>query len=435
MSTPLGPDYRRLWSASAISNLGDGVATVAYPWLASAVTRDPIQIALIAVAVRLPWLVFSLPAGVVTDRVDRRRLVASMDALRFAVTGAVALVVFFGSGRLAGPEAVAAGTAATPDPAWPFLVALYAGALLLGLAEVFRDNAAQTLMPAIVEQDQLERANGRLWGVEMVMNSFVGPPLGGLLIAVAFALPFGLNAASFGVAALIVWSLRGDFRPSGATVDRRSSWRSELVEGVRWLWQHRLLRTMALILGVMNAAFSAALAVYVLFVQEVLGLSAASFGALLTAGALGGVIGSVAASRVSRRIGPGASLYASLLGGGVALAVTGLTSAAAVVWVAFVVFSFLAVLWNVITVSLRQSIIPDRLLGRVNSVYRFLAWGMMPVGALLGGVVVTVSEPLGGRELALRMPFLLAAAAYFALFVVALPRLSTRRIEEARAAA
>jgi MFS family permease len=170
-------------------------------------------------------------------------------------------------------------------------------------------------------------------------------------------------------------------------------------------------------------------------VQEVLGLSAASFGALLTAGALGGVIGSVAASRVSRRIGPGASLYASLLGGGVALAVTGLTSAAAVVWVAFVVFSFLAVLWNVITVSLRQSIIPDRLLGRVNSVYRFLAWGMMPVGALLGGVVVTVSEPLGGRELALRMPFLLAAAAYFALFVVALPRLSTRRIEEARAAA
>jgi MFS family permease len=435
MSTPLGSNYRRLWSASAVSNLGDGVATVAFPWLASAVTRDPVQIALIAVAVRLPWLLFSLPAGVVTDRVDRRRLVAWMDLLRFAVTAAVAVVVMLGSSLLATPEEVAAGTAQTPDPAWPFLLAIYGGALLVGLAEVFRDNAAQTLMPAIVEQDQLERANGRLWGAEMVMNSFVGPPVGGLLIAVAFALPFGVNAATFAAAAIIVWSLRGDFRPSGAAVDRRPSWRSELMEGVRWLWQHRLLRTMALILGVMNAAFSAALAVYVLFVQEILGLSAASFGALLTAGALGGVVGSLAAARVSRRIGPGASLYTSLLGGGIALAVTGLTSAAMVVWVAFVVFSFLAVLWNVITVSLRQTIIPDRLLGRVNSVYRFLAWGMMPVGALLGGVVVTVTEALVGREVALRMPFLLAATAYVALFVVALPRLSTRRIEEARAEA
>jgi MFS family permease len=414
-----------------VSNLGDGVATVAYPWLASAITRDPVQIALIGVATRLPWLLFTLPAGVITDRLDRRRLIASMDAVRFGITIGVALFVTAVADDLVDPTAADSAPGANAV----HLLVLYAAALAFGFAEVLRDNAAQTVMPALVDRSQLERANGRLWGAEMVMNSFVGPPMGGLLIGLAFALPFFVDAATFAVSAVLIASLGGTFRATGEPSAGRPSFRADIVEGVRWLWRHRLLRTMAIILGVMNAVVMMALSTYVLFVQEILGLAAASFGVLLSAGAVGGVLGSVLASRISRRIGRGASLFTAIAVSGATLFVTGLTSSAPVVWSMFVLSSFVAVLWNVITVSLRQTIIPDRLLGRVNSVYRFFAWGMMPVGSVLGGVMVAVTEPLAGRSTALRAPFFLGSLVFLALFLYALPTLNTARIREATAAA
>lgn len=430
----LGINYRRLWFASAISNFGDGVAGVAYPWLASAITRDPLQIALIGVANRLPWLLFSLPAGVLTDRLDRRKIVATMDAFRFLLTLVVGLVVFAGREGLATPGDIAAGTA-TPHPnATAFLIMLYGSSLLFGFAEVLRDNAAQTLMPSIVDPEHLETANGRLWGAEMVMNSFVGPPAGGLLIAAGFALPFFVDAGTFAFGAALIFLITGSFRPPGARQER-VDWRAEIGEGLRWLWNHRLLRAMALILGGMNAMLSMAMATYVLFVQEILELEATQFGLLMTAGALGGVAGSLLATRVSAALGRGPSLFLSLIGSAITLAVTGATSSAIVVWAMFVVSSFLGVLWNVITVSLRQAIIPDGLLGRVNSVYRLLAWGTMPVGMVLGGAIVSLTEGWAGRELGLRMPFYGAAAIFLALFALALPRLGSEKIEAARRAA
>ena len=431
----LGANYWKLWTASIVSNFGDGISTVAYPWLASAVTRDPVQIALIGVASRIPWLVFSLPAGVITDRMDRRKLIVAMDVLRFAITAAVALVVTTLGGDLTSPLVGNGAAAAGPDHRVALLVTLYVAALAFGFAEVLRDNAAQTILPAIVEPAALEKANGRMWGAEMVMNSFVGPPIGGLLVAVAFALPFAVDAGTFALAAALIAWIGGE----GFRTQRRQGpprrFRDDLLEGVRWLWQHRLLRTMGIVLGFMNAMFSAAMAVYVLFVQEVLELDASAFGVLLTAGAAGGVVGSVAASRISSRIGSGTSLFVVLLVQSATFVVTATTSSAVVVWAMFAISSFMAVLWNVITVSLRQTIIPDELLGRVNSVYRFFAWGMMPIGSLLGGALVAVAEPLVGRELALRSPFLLAGVAFLVLFVSVLPTLNTENIERARSEA
>lgn len=430
-TTRLGTNYWKLWSASVVSNFGDGLSTVAYPWLASAITRDPVQIALVGVATRLPWLLFTLPAGVITDRLDRRRLIAAMDAVRFAITIGVALFVTVVSGDLLDPAAAAgAGTGNLLH-----LGVLYASALAFGFAEVLRDNAAQTVMPAVVDKRLLEKANGRLWGAEMVMNSFVGPPLGGVLIAVAFAVPFYVDAATFAVSALLIASLRGTFRAEAAPSMERRRFRDDIAEGVRWLWGHRLLRTMAIILGVMNAMLTMSLATYVLFVQEILGLEAASFGVLLSAGAVGGVVGSLIASRVSARIGPGASLFVTIAASGLGTLITGLTSSAVVVYVMFAGTSFAAVLWNVITVSLRQTIIPDRLLGRVNSVYRFFAWGMMPIGSVLGGVAVEVTESFAGREMGLRAPFLVAAAVFVGTYLYALPNLNTARIRESTEAA
>jgi MFS family permease len=430
----LGSNYWKLWTTSAVSNLGDGVSTIAYPWLASAITRDPVQISLIAVATRLPWLIFTLPAGVITDRVDRRKIMVAMDTLRFALTIGVAFVVLAGSSALASPDAIAAGTASPPAHQAAWLALLYVTALAFGFAEVLRDNAAQTIMPAIVEPENLEPANGRLWGAEMVMNSLAGPPIGGLLIAVAFSLPFFVDAGTFAVSAVGLLLISGSFRSTNGA-GGKVAWRAEISEGVRWLWRHNLLRSLAIILGVMNAMFSMALATYVLFVQEILHLDAAKFGLLMTAGAIGGAIGSVVAPRVSKAIGSGTSLFLTLAGSCLTLAVTGLVSSAAVVWAMFLIGSFLAVLWNVITVSLRQTIIPEQLLGRVNSVYRFFAWGMIPIGSFLGGVVVDVTTRLFSRDLGLRMPFLLGAAAYFVVFLFALPRLTTAKIEAARSEA
>lgn len=434
MSRRLGINYWRLWTASVISNLGDGVSVIAYPWLASALTRSPIHIAAVAVVTRLPWLLFSLPAGVITDRVDRRRLVAWMDVFRFLFTLGVAIAVLLTQDQLSTPEEIAAGIATPPDIAGMLLVLVYLAALLLGTAEVFRDNSAQTLLPSIVDKDHLEVANGRMWGAEMVMNSFIGPPLAGILIAVSFALPFFVDAGSFAVAAALVFLITGEFRPKGdddPAANKTSFW-TDMKEGMGWLWGHPLFRPMAIALGVLNGTMMMTVAIYVLFAQEILELDATRFGLLTTGMAVGGVIGAFTGHRITARLGQGMSLFTTIIANAVAILFSGLTSSFWVFWAMGLLGSLTGTLWNVITVSLRQSLIPDRILGRVNSVYRFIGWGMMPIGSALGGLVVALLEPSLGREWALRAPFIIAAIITMGLFLYALPRLNTTRIEEAR---
>ncbi|MET0831280.1 MAG: MFS transporter [Acidimicrobiia bacterium] len=425
----LGPQYVKLWTASVISNLGDGIGFVAYPWLASAITRNPLLIALIAVAQRLPWLVFSLPAGVITDRVDRRRLIVLMDVVRTGLTLGVAFFVL-GAENLPSPDEVAAG--AVSSDAVLYAVLLLA-TLLLGFAEVLRDNAAQTILPAIVVPEGLETANGRMWAAEMVANSFAGPPLGSLLIGVAFALPFFVDAGSFAVAAGLVFLLTGDFRARRDDAGEKVSWKAEIGEGFRWLWRHPLLKPMALILGYLNGLGALVTATFVLFAQEVLEVDAFVFALIGTGAAIGGVLGGWLAPSITKRLGSGTSLYLTLFTGVVTNLLIGLTSSWPLTWLLFAVETFAALVWNVITVSLRQTIIPDHLLGRANSVYRFFGWGMMPIGMAAGGLLVWAGELFGDRTFALRLPWLVAAAAYVAVLVYAVPRLTTEKVEAARA--
>ena len=248
--TSLGANYRKLFAATTISNLGDGVGQIAYPWLASAVTRDPLLVALVVVAQRLPWLVFTLPAGVITDRIDRRRAMVTMNVLRGGLTLVVAVAVLGHRGDLPGPDEVDLVVGTTTGLYLLVLVAT----LLLGMAEVLADNCGQTFMPALVDADDLERANGRLWAAESVANTFVGPPLGSVLLFAAFSLPFFVDAGSFFAAAALVWLIPGAFRAERLDDAAPKDWRAELAEGVRWLWRHELLRSMAIILGLMNLA-------------------------------------------------------------------------------------------------------------------------------------------------------------------------------------
>ena len=429
----LGSNYFKLFSASTISNLGDGIGVIAYPWLASAVTRNPLLIAIVAVVQRLPWLVFSLPAGVITDRHDRRRLMIGANAARAVLTTIVAFAVLARQGSLPGPDVVAdADTFITTDVGLYLLVV--AATLLLGMAEVIYDNSAQTFMPSIVHPDNLEKANGRLWSTEQVANTFAGPPLAALLIAVAYSLPFFVDATTFIVSAVLITLIPLRPRADGPSPSRQP-WKVELAEGFRWLWHHDLLRALAITLGLLNLLGTWSTATLVLFGQEVLGTSALEFAVLSTGGAIGGVASGWVASAVARRLGEGPSLSLTLIGGGAATIVIGLVSWWPLAWVMFAAMMFTAVLWNVITVSFRQRVIPDHLLGRVNSVYRFFGWGMMPIGAALGGLSVVIGELFVSREWALRLPWLISGALSIALMVYAGPRLTTARFAAARAAA
>jgi hypothetical protein len=432
----LGASYHRLFAASAISNLGDGISLIAYPWLASAITRNPLLISLVAVVQRLPWLVFSLPAGVLTDRHDRRRLMVGANVARAFATILVAVVVLARTDSLPAPGAVNdAATLITTDVGLYLMVLL--ATLLIGFAEVIYDNSAQTLMPSIVPTPLLEKANGRLWSIEQVANTFAGPPLAALLIGVAFALPFFVTAVSVAVAAVLIASIR----PAGGRIvpdtrgplAQRRPWRTELAEGVRWLWSHDLIRTLAIVLGLLNLLGTMSTATFILFGQEVLGTSPTQFAILGTGGAVGGIIGGWTASGVAARLGAGPSLGLTLVGGGLTNLVIGATSSWPLAWLMFSMLMFTAVLWNVITVSFRQSVIPDHLLGRVNSVYRFFGWGMMPVGAALGGSIVVITDAVASRELALRMPWFVAGSLSILLLAYAGPRLTTAKFAAARA--
>lgn len=431
----LGPAYRKVFSASVVSNLGDGVATVAYPWLASAITRSPVLVALVAVAQRLPWLIFTLPAGVITDRVDRRKAMVLMDICRGVLTAAVAVLVIVDGDSLPSPGALGA----VEGTRWLLFAAVLTATLLLGMAEVLRDNSAQTILPKIVAAEHLETANGRMWSAESVANTFIGPPLGSLLIGIAFALPFILDAGSFFAAAALVATIPGAFRAVRDTTvhgDRPvGTWKTELKEGVTWLWAHPVLRPMAIMLGLMNLAGMVSGATFVLFAQEVLDVGPFIFAVIGMGGAIGGIAGGVMASRLSKRFGAGTCLSISMGGFAVTAVVMGFNSWWPLAFVLFSVESLFSILWNVITVSFRQSIIPEHLLGRVNSVYRFFAWGMMPIGAAIGGGVVALTHVFTTRDNSLRATWFVNAAIYAALWLVARSKLSTAKIEAARSAA
>lgn len=431
MSKPLGSSYWKLWIATAVSNLGDGVSMVAYPWLASAVTRSPILIAAAGFASRLPWLVFTLHAGVLTDRFDRRKLIVGMDFMRGILTVVVGVIVWSNKDSL--PSLNDLTKITDLETNWPLYLTLVFTAFLFGLAEVLRDNSAQTLMPSVVDKENLEKANSRMWSAEALTNSFIGPPLGSLLIGIAIFLPFFFDAISFFIAVALIASLAGSFKPIESDEPREKiNFKAEIKEGFAWLWAHPLLRPMAIILGCLNGLGTMVGAVFILYAQEVLHTTVFIFAILGTGGAIGGILGGIFAPKLSAALGSGPALSLALASGPIGNLIIGMTTSWQVVWVVTAFETFLAVLWNTITVSLRQSIIPTHLLGRVNSVYRFFAWGSIPIGMLLGGGLVTVLAHYFSRESALRAPFFASAALGLLLLPLAAPRLTTAKIDASR---
>jgi len=356
-----------------------------------------------------------------------------MDSARGVLTLIVGAIVLLNGNSLPSLNDLSAITDLETN--WPLYITLLITAFMFGLAEVLRDNSAQTLMPNVVDQENLEKANGRMWSAESLTNSFIGPPLGSLIIGVAIYLPFFIDAGSFFVAVALIASISGSFKPTHETPREKINFKAEIREGFNWLWSHSLLRPLAIILGCMNGLGTMVAATFILFAQEVLNTSVFEFALLGTAGAIGGVIGGIMAPKISAKLGSGASLWLALAMGPIGDVLIGTANTWHLVWVLTIFGSLTAILWNTITVSLRQSIIPSHLLGRVNSVYRFFAWGSIPIGMFLGGGIVTIANQFFSRETALRLPYLIGAIFGTLLFVLAAPKLTTAAIERARAEA
>jgi MFS family permease len=381
LSGGLGANYWRLWLSSAAANLADGIFWIAFPLLAIQYTDSPALVAGVVLVGRLPWLFFVLIAGALADRLDRRRTMLAVAVMRTLVAAGLAIGV----------------VADVVD-----LPVLYLTSFALGVGETLFDTAAQSVMPSVVERDQVSKANGRLFAAELTANQFIGPPLGGLLASIAIAYAFAGAAIAFVVGVLGLALMRGSFRPVAATGE--TSIVEDIREGLRYLRGHRVLRTMALMVGGANLASSATFAIMVLYVVAPgpVGLDEVGFGVLMTTMAIGSVAGSLLADRTAHWLGRPRLLFVSILLMALTTAVPGLTTAPLAIGAALALGSLAVLMWNVVTVTLRQRIVPDRLLGRVNASYRLLAWGSQPLGALLGGLI--------GELLGLQAVFLIAGA-------------------------
>ncbi|NBN96584.1 MAG: MFS transporter, partial [Actinobacteria bacterium] len=276
-----GVFWRHL-SASSISNLGDGMVAAAGPLLALTLTNDVRLISLVSFASMIPWLVLSLPLGVVIDRVERRRLLTLSTAARGALYGIVTLLII--------SEQLNIG----------LLIALVT---LIAVFEVVFDMSAQAFLPSLVEPEHLERANGRLYATEVIANSFVGLPIGAVLFATAAFTPFGVQTIALVVAALLILGLRPRTPFVPVAHERASLW-VEMRTGLRWLAEHRLLRLLAVLLGLVNMAHMFAASVFAKFARDVLDVGPRGFGLLLAVSAGGAIVGGLIGDRVAKMLGP-----------------------------------------------------------------------------------------------------------------------------------
>jgi MFS family permease len=401
VATKLGARFDRLSIAAGVSNIGDGVSGAAFPLLVASLTRDPLLVAAATLIGRLPWLLFALISGALVDRMDRKRVMVITNVLRALGIGLMAWGV--ATDRVE-------------------LFAIYVVAFGLGVAETFFDTSAEALVPRLVDIDDLPPANGRLQALEWVGGAFAGPPLGALLFAVFAALPFFVDAASFAIAAFFILLIPGSYR-SERVID--TSVREDIAGGLKWLWNQRVVRTLALMAGVTNLFTFGIIAVFVLYAQDILGVSDVGYGVLLATLGVGGLLGAFVGPRLVLSLGSGNTIRLTLVAQIVLTALFGFTSNVYVVGALLLFYGLLITAWNIVAVSLRQGLTPDEIRGRVAGASRLLAWGAQPLGALLGGLVASA--------FGLRAPFFVASVAFVIATALVWSIISNETIEDARA--
>jgi hypothetical protein len=355
-----------------MSYLGDGVRFVALPLLAATLTSSPARVASVTVAAGLSWPLFGLLAGVVVDRVNKNQLLVRAQAIRTALV----FLTAFG---------IAAGRVS--------LIILAAFAFILNSCEVFYDIALHSYLPDIVDEVRLQRANSRLITAETIVFEFAGPAAGGFLFAISKSLPFFFDAATFLFSGWILWRLWWHRQRSMMPITiaqepaDRNSIRSELLEGLKWFWSHNLVRYLTFAAASINLGAGGLFAILVLFANNDIGCGAGAYGILISFGAIGSVIGGLVGSRMT---GPKMRRAICLIAGpatGIFIFIIPVSVSYLATAISLMAYGLAAALMNVVAIPLRQVLIPAALIGRVTAVHRVLCWGVLPLGAILAGLV------------------------------------------------
>jgi predicted MFS family arabinose efflux permease len=390
----LGTGYRQLLAASWTTNLGDGIAVAAGPLLVASLTDDAFLISLAALLRWAPPLAFGLYAGVLSDRLHRRLLLLAANAARLLVLGVLVVTLVTG----------------TVSIVWA-LVALG----LVAVAEVFADNTSATLIPMLVDRDDLTIANARLNTGFITLNQLAGPPIGAALFAAGMVWPFLSEAVLIALGVVLIWRivLPAHGRASGET----TSLRRDIAEGFRWTLHHPAVRTLALTILVFNVTFGAAWSVLVLYATERLRMGAIGFGLLTTVSAVGGLLGTGLYEWITRRVSLGNVMRVGLIIETLTHLALAVTTSPLIASAIFFVFGAHAFIWGTTSATIRQRAVPSELQGRVGSVYVIAVYGGLVAGSALGGVLAT--------RFGVTAPFWFAFAGS-AVFVVLLWRELTR---------
>ncbi len=395
----LGSSYRWLLASSWTTNLGDGIAVAAGALLVASLTDDPFLVSLVALLRWAPPLVFGLYAGVLSDRLDRRRIVLVANYVRLLVLAA--LVATMLTDRV--------------SVTW-----VLAALGLLSATEVFADNTSATLAPMLVGREDLAIANARLQTGFITLNQLAGPPIGAALFAAGMAWPF--VAETLLVAAGLILVSRIALPPHGRSAESdlpdsaRGVWR-DIAEGLRWTIHHAAVRTLALTILIFNVTFGAAWGVLVLYAQQQLGVGAVGYGLLATVSAAGGLLGTALYGAITRRVSLGNVMRIGLIIETLTHLALALTTSVWIASVVFFVFGAHAFIWGTTSITVRQRAVPLHLQGRVNSLNTICVFGGLVVGSAIGGVLAT--------RYGVTAPFWFAFAGS-AVFVAALWREMTR---------
>jgi MFS family permease len=361
----LGSSFRWLLSATVINNAGDGVVIAAGPLLVASQTRDPFLVSMALLSQYLPALLFGVIGGVAADRFDRRRMVVVVNLTRAAVLLALVATIISGTVNI---------------------VLVLAALFALGTAETFADSASSTLVPSLVAREDLGVANARMQGAFLLTNQLVAPAIGAFLFAVGMALPFAANAAAFALGAVLI--SRVPIRRSRER-EERTGFRTDMINGIRWLVAHPPMRTLALTIFTFNVTYGAAWAVLVLYAIDRLGMDEVGFGILTSAVAVGGIVGIVSYGWLERRFRLANIMRVGLLIETCTHLSLALTTSPAVALATLVVFGAHAFVWGTTSTVVRQRAVPNELLGRVTGVYRVASVGGLVIGAPLGGFLAS----------------------------------------------
>ena len=370
MSEKLGPAFNRLFSASVISNLSDGLLAVAAPLLAISLTKDPVLISLLSAFVMLPWLLFAIPIGLIVDRSNKRLLITFTNSIRFITAGLVALAI----------------STDTITIYW-----LLMATFIIGTCEVATDTATQSLIPVILEKKNFEKANSRLNIAETVIQNFIGAPLSGFLYATAIVLPFILNSLGFLIAAIFVLMIPAHLISHGSTEDKheveKKSFIGDIKFGLNYLWNDRPLRRLVATTTSLGFFYSLSTSTLILFITETLNLPTQYFGVLLAGSGSGAVLGGILTSTLSKKFGRGGVLAVAIFVSSITVLFQGFAPNFWVFGSIGFISAFFSTNWNILLMSCYQVLIPAELYGRIHGARRTFVWGVMPFGAFLGGVI------------------------------------------------